>query len=231
MLALPYVCKLCGVALGLIMLFCGYLATLWSFNLLISANIQTGGNKSFKDFYAKCGGRKLYLAYDFVVTLTIFGSLIGYQVIGIWLCSLILVSEMIQGVLQSANFDDNERAFYKPYHIVATSLFIVFPVCLLRSVDSFRYATLLSIGAIVYTSLILIIELPFYLTSDEISFDVRYFIFDLNFFKAFGLTFFAFYCQIGFFPAIENLVKLDLKHIRKVKLLKGYIACIKEHKA
>jgi amino acid permease len=220
-LALPYVCKLCGVALGLIMLFSGYLATLWSFNLLISANIQTGGSKSFKDFYAKCGGRRLYLAYDFVVTLTIFGSLIGYQVIGnIYIFTYLIVSEMIQGVLQSADFDDDERAYYKPYHIVATSAVIVFPVCLLRSVDSFRYATLLSIGAIVYTSLILIIELPFYLTDDKTIINIQYFIFDLNFFKAFGLTFFAFYCQIGFFPAIENLVKLDLKHIKKVKWIK-----------
>lgn len=78
---MPYVCKLCGFAFGLIMLVLGYLATLWSFNLLIDANSKTGGNDTFKDFYQKCGGKTLYVAYDIVVALTIFGSIVGYQVI------------------------------------------------------------------------------------------------------------------------------------------------------
>lgn len=129
---------------------------------------------------------------------------------------------MIQGVL--IGIDVKDPAKYKSYHIMATSALIVFPVCMLRSVDSFRYATLISIGAILFTSLILIIELPFYLVSYT-KIKVCYFKFDLNFFKAFGLTFFAFYCQVGFFPAIENLVKFDSKHIRKVREFVKFLAC------
>ena len=81
MLALPYVCKLCGLVLGLLLLISGYLATLWSFYLLIEANNQVGRKKRVKEFYESCGGRKLYVAYDSVVIFTIFGSLVGYQVI------------------------------------------------------------------------------------------------------------------------------------------------------
>ncbi len=81
MLALPFVCKLCGLVLGLLMLIAGYLATLWSFYMLIEANNHVGRKKKVKDFYEACGGRRLYLAYDCVVIFTIFGSLVGYQVI------------------------------------------------------------------------------------------------------------------------------------------------------
>lgn len=121
---------------------------------------------------------------------------------------------MIQGFLKGVGV--GSPLDYKTYHIIGASLFILFPVCMLRSVDSFRYATLISIGAILYTSLVLLIGLPIYLTDTETKIELIPFKFNLDFFKAFGLTFFAFYCQIGFFPAIENLVKLDDPHIKKV---------------
>ncbi len=80
-LTLPYVCKLCGLGLGVTMLFLGYVATMWSFYMLMQANERTGGHKTYKDFCLACGGKKLFLGYDTVVIMTIFGSLLGYQVI------------------------------------------------------------------------------------------------------------------------------------------------------
>ena len=121
---------------------------------------------------------------------------------------------MIQGVLNDFNVQDYQT--YKPYHILATSVFIIFPVCLLKNVNNLRYATLVSIAAVLYTCLLLLVELFFYWDLEKAKKEIVWFKFDANFFSAFGITFFAFYCQVGFFPALENLSKLDKAHISKV---------------
>lgn len=204
-LTLPYVCKTCGIGLGLIMLFLGFLSALWSFSLLVKANERAGGCKTYKEFCTKCGGRGLHLAYDFSVIFTIFGSLIGYQVI---------VADMVQAVLRGFGCTNPEEL--RLYHIIGTSIIVIFPICLLWSINTLRYATLLSIGAVIYTSILLIVELPFYWDSEKAEKEIKYFYFSPEIFGAFGITFFAFYCQVGFFPAIENLEKYDTLHINKL---------------
>jgi len=121
---------------------------------------------------------------------------------------------MTQGILR--DFDVHNYADYKNYHIMATAAFIVFPVCMLKNVNSLRYATLISIGAVLYTCLVLFVELYFYWDTETAKKEIVLFRFDSNFFSAFGITFFAFYCQVGFFPALENLLKFDKIHIKKV---------------
>ena len=80
-LSLPYVCQLCGLGLGMIMLVLGYAASSWSFSLIIRTNSKAGGYNSYKDMCIGTGGKKLMIFYNLVVIFTIYGTLIGYQVI------------------------------------------------------------------------------------------------------------------------------------------------------
>lgn len=123
---------------------------------------------------------------------------------------------MFQGLLTDFKVTEPEK--YKVWHVGGISLFIIFPVCLLRSVNKLRYGTLISIGAIAYSSIVLFVELFLYWDSEKISREIEYFRFDANFFSAFGITFFAFYCQVSFFPSLENVSKLDEPHIKRVIL-------------
>ena len=82
-LSLPYVCKLCGLVLGLIFLVLGYLASSWSFSLIIKTDAKAGGCKSFKEFCLNTAGPKVLAFYNYCVIATIYGTLIGYQVISI----------------------------------------------------------------------------------------------------------------------------------------------------
>ena len=59
----------------------GYIASSWSFSLIIRADAKTGGNKSFKEFCLRTGGPNLLKLYNYTVIATIYGTLIGYQVI------------------------------------------------------------------------------------------------------------------------------------------------------
>ena len=80
-LSLPYVCKLCGLAFGLIMLLLGYVAALWGFYMIIKTNEKGGKFKSYKDLYETMGGKGLLRFYNIVVIFTMYGCLTGYQVI------------------------------------------------------------------------------------------------------------------------------------------------------
>jgi len=121
---------------------------------------------------------------------------------------------MCQGVLQ--DFGVQNSGDYKIYHVIATSAVIIFPVCMLRNVNSLRYGTLISIGAVIYTCCVLFVEIFFFWDTQKAQEKIVWFKFDANFFSAFGITFFAFYCQVGFFPALENLLKRDEPHIKRL---------------
>lgn len=123
---------------------------------------------------------------------------------------------MVQGVMHDLNVANPEK--YKIYHIFLISGIILFPICLLRTVNSLRYGTLISIVAVVYSSLVLLVELFIFWDTKKAAKEIRWFVLDGNFFSAFGITFFAYYCQISFFPILENLLKLDEIHVAKVSL-------------
>jgi amino acid permease len=126
------------------------------------------------------------------------------------------VSGLIQGILENVGFTHEEAEKYRSLHIIVISVIIVFPSCILKSVDVLRYMSLISIFAIFYTSVILIIELPFYNKRPDLQGELEWFKLNWGFFNAFGITFFAFTCQPGFFSAIEKLTKRDADHKTKV---------------
>lgn len=122
---------------------------------------------------------------------------------------------MIKGGLTLLDVSDVRS--YRTYHIIAISI-VVFPICLLRSVNSLRYATFVSIGAIFYTAVLLVIEMPFFWDGKG---KLEFFKIGWDFFSAFGITFFAFTCQPGFYSALDKLSKRDESH--KVKV--AYRSC------
>lgn len=107
---------------------------------------------------------------------------------------------------------------YRVYHIIIIAI-IVFPACLLKSVNSLRYATFVSIGAIFYTAVLLVMEMPFFWDGKG---KLELFKLNWDFFSAFGITFFAFTCQPGFYSALDKLSKRDEGH--KVKV--AYRSCM-----
>lgn len=104
------------------------------------------------------------------------------------------------------------------YQIVFTSVFIVFPLCLMKTVNSLRYPALLTIFAIVYTAVLLIVELPFYWGRKDLQGELVLFKIDWGIFNAFGITFWSFTAQTSFYSSFEELTKdkKDTPHKYKV---------------
>jgi amino acid permease len=74
------------------------------------------------------------------------------------------------------------------------ALFVLFPLSLKRDMSEFRYVSLASIGALTYTGIVLIVEIPEYYThfKPKTALPIAYF--DLNIFTGSAMTFFAFTC-------------------------------------
>jgi len=174
--------------------------------MIIRSDKKGGGYKSFLELYTAIGGKKLINIYNIIIIFTVFGALVGYQVI---------IAGLVQRILK--NFGGTDTENLRTYHIIALSVFIVFPVCLLKSVSMLRYATILSIFSISYMTIIILIELPYYWSKGLVSFnDIVWVKLNPSFFSAFGITFFSFASQTSFYAANESLVKRDERHLNKI---------------
>ena len=120
---------------------------------------------------------------------------------------------MIQGILLNAGLKNYEN--YKFIHIIVVSV-IIFPLCLLKTVNFLRSVTMFSIVSLLFTLLLLIYELPLFMTRDVPRGKLELFNVDWSIFNAFGITFFAYNCQSGFYVAIERLTKRDIGHKKTV---------------
>ena len=209
MLSLPYVCKLCGLGLGLIMMLLAYIASIWSFNMITKVNFTGTEHRSFNELYTAIGGKTLASFYNWIVIFSLYGTLIGYQII---------IASIIQRIMTNFSIEDPEQ--YRLYHIIAVSAIVIFPFCLLRDISNFRYVIILSIFAITYTTIIVIIELPFFWKNGIASLNnLTWFKLDWTFFSAFGITFFSFMCQPNFYSSTQNLTNKDEARFNKVYIV------------
>jgi len=174
--------------------------------MIVDADTRGGGFKGFKGLCKAIGGKKLVFFYTMMLCFAIYGSMTGYQII---------IASMIQRIMQNAGVEDYDS--YRNYHVILLSICVIFPITLLKGVNRLRYATILSITSISYTTIIAIVELPFYWVNGIADIDkLTLFRLDWTFFSAFGITFFAFLSQTGFYSAIEQLTKRDDAHLRTV---------------
>ena len=203
---MPYVCKLCGLVLGLGMILLAYFATLWSFSMIIEVNFAGSVYKSFKELYTKMGGKYLASLYDWTIVISLYGALVSYQIV---------IASIIQRIM--INFEVENPDKYRLYHIMGVSIFAIFPLCLIRDVTNFRYIVVLSLFSLAYTTIITVIELPFFWKNNIASFDnMTWFKLDWSFFTAFGITFFCYMSQPNFYGAVEKLNHRDPVNIKRV---------------
>ena len=92
------------------------------------------------------------------------------------------------------------------------------PLSLKRDMSSLAFAGVMSVGALLYTLIVLVIETPFYYQEYDDKPDTRIeaFIIDWNIFTSFSLVFFAYTCQMSIMPVYSELVRPDYRRISKI---------------
>jgi amino acid permease len=82
--------------------------------------------------------------------------------------------------------------------------------------SGFRYISFASIFALLYTGIVLACEMKQQIDHYKPTAIIEPFIFNLNFFKASCLTFFAYTCQVQLLPIYSELINPNPRRIKKV---------------
>ena len=82
--------------------------------------------------------------------------------------------------------------------------------------SAFRYASLASILCLLYTGIVLIVELPGYYQANHDTAVIKSAWWNLDFFTGFSMTFFAFQCQVQLLPIYSELIDPEYRRIGKV---------------
>ena len=96
------------------------------------------------------------------------------------------------------------------------AVLILFPLSMKRDMSDFRYVSLASIGALLYTGLVLICEIPEYYAHFKPNQAPPVAYFDLNIFTGSAMTFFAYTCQIQLLPIYSELCRPSYPRMVKV---------------
>jgi amino acid permease len=101
---------------------------------------------------------------------------------------------------------------------VPIAMLILLPLSLKRDMSSLAFAGVLSVAAILYTLLVLIIETPFYYNEyvDKPETIIYPFVLDMNIFTSCSLVFFAYAFQFALLPVYSELVRPSYCRIKKV---------------
>ena len=159
------------------------------------------------------GGKCLRKFLQLIIIIYVFGVCIGYQ---IFISQLL--SYMMEQILPNADKDFFESYKFRLIVNVPIAGLILLPLSLKRDMSSLAFAGFLSICALFYTLLVLIVETPFYYNEyiDKPGYEIRAFIFDWNILTSFSLIFFAFTCQMQVLPIYSELVRPNYRRIKKV---------------
>lgn len=208
-LSLPYMLALSGWVTGLILILVGAIAGIWS-NLMLAelGDKHKLGNLDQVAFAA--GGTKMKSLLSYSVLLYIFMSCIGYQII---LCQLV-------GYIYASLSPDN-AAFVDTIEFRAlvntpVAALIFLPLSAQRDLSALSKAGLVSICAIAYTSIVLLVEMKYYNAEYKPIATIYPVYLDWNFFSSCALTFFAFTCQIQLLPIYSEMINPNYRRIKKV---------------
>jgi len=147
-----------------------------------------------------------------MILIYIVGACISYEII---ITSLFKYVCHTFGM--SDEMTDNTKATPLSYYqAIPTSAFILFPLCLKKDMSAFRYISIASIVALIYTGIVLLAELPAYYKEFKPTADIKPIYVDLNLFTGCSMTFFAYTCQIQLLPIYSELVDPSYRRIKKV---------------
>ena len=187
-LSLPYVLALCGWVLGISLIAIGAIAAIWS-NCILAKLACDHKMKNLSTLTEKGGGKFLRSLLSFFLLVGLFGACLSFQII---ITKLFIYALPQFGMAEkTANSNLVNIGF-----TVGLASLILFPLSLKRDMSDFRYVSLASIGALLYTGVVLLVEVPEYYQhfKPKIALPIAYF--DLNIFTGSAMTFFAYTCQI-----------------------------------
>ena len=214
MLALPKYISNTSLVLSCLLIIGISICVWWSL-LLLSKSCEKNKKYNYSKLIELLYGKKLSILFDIIVILYSFGVLILYNCI-----ILSNLGEAIYGLYFYQSFktleDFQQNSFWKEWYIqillpYASSLLIVYPMCLIKDVSKLRIISLIGVLNIVFLIIIIIVQSKDYITEDNLVNNVNYINIEKGFKGNFDTLnfissiFYASCFHIGCVPVISTL--------------------------
>ena len=156
----------------------------------------------FSQLIAKALGQRWGLVIDFIIIIYIYGTVIGYQ---------ILVGEFVPSILGSLTLHGNFKV-ERDVAMIIINVAVVIPLGMLRNLSALRFASIVSVVALVMIAIVLMAELPFFNHHYD---DLEYFDFNINIFSTYAVTLYSFVCHCNVPIVHSELINRDVKRMSK----------------
>ena len=109
-----------------------------------------------------------------------------------------IITSLIKYCLDKLGFNNEviDTTSFGYYWSVPFAFIVLLPLCLMTNVSAFRYVSMLSLVALAYTSIVLIVEAPQYYRYFSTVSKITPAYIDANIFTGCAMTFFSYACQI-----------------------------------
>ena len=209
----------------ILIIICGVI-NYWTFTILGDASRKNKVNK-YEDIVAALFNPCFYYFFNFVMMVGLFGVMILFQVILYKFIGGVINELFSYGYSNMENFANESFWGEKKVRLIvcySLSLFILFPLCLIKTISKMRYASTFGVFSVFLIIIIVLIQCPsFYYHNvvkekQEINiFDFSNgFDYDLKFIQSISTIIYAYECHAGIFPAISSLKNPTRFRVQKV---------------
>ena len=209
----------------ILIIICGVI-NYWTFTVLGDASRKNKVNK-YEDIVAALFNPCFCYFFNFVMMVGLFGVMILFQVILYKFIGGVINELFSYGYSNMENFANESFWGEKKVRLCVSyglSLFILFPLCLLKTISKMRYASTFGVFSVFLIIIIVLIQCPsFYYHNvvkekQEINvFDFSNgFDYDLKFIQSISTIIYAYECHAGIFPAISSLKNPTRFRVQKV---------------
>jgi len=205
-LALPVAFRFLGVILGTIMLlfasFCAYMGLM---------GVSLAGHKyriyNYPDLVKHVLGSFWGYFLELTIITYVYGTLIGYQ---------IMIGIFVPNICSSVGIkvDSQEERMIA---MVGANVLVMAPLALFRQLSSLRVVSLLSALALVYITVIVVAEFPYFVNQNDFS-EVDLFKVDSNIFSGFAFCLYSFACHTNVSQVQGELRANNLRRVSKVAM-------------
>jgi len=146
-LSVPYAIEQSGLLLGLALFMGGAFMAFFSLKILVISSELTG-RKSYKTIAETLYGPRLSLFAQIMLILNLYGTSISY---------IVASGSMVSRTLQTI-FDDFESKILQQQTVMlVTTILIVMPLCLLRTMGALRYSSLIGVTCSCYLAVVVMV--------------------------------------------------------------------------
>eukprot|EP01083_Nonionella_stella_P052530 139345_1 len=222
-LSIPWAFRMSGVLLGTILLIVASFFSFLSLHFLVYSGLYIQERPSYRNLALRAGGKCLATYTSLNLMCNLFGSTVSYFV------ALGGILNVVYGVL----FQTDDSIYQELVFLVA--FVVVFPMSLMRSMNSIRFGSLIGIVCLIYLGIVIFIDYfklcddntifenldierhsCFFKPNFDLSMDDLFQFTGHGFLSSFPIFVFAYACQPNVLPIYIELQRRSMRRMHKV---------------